>query len=45
MKISFFLNKYKDTKDTKMSSLVMFYRVYRLEIQSVMLLFSIPLVD
>ncbi len=36
-------NIYKDTKP-KMSPLLVFYRVYRLEIQSVMLVFSTPLV-
>jgi hypothetical protein len=35
---------YKDTK-SKMSSLQVFNRVYRLEIQSVMLVFSTPLVN
>ena len=35
---------YKDTKPKK-SSLLVFNRVYRLEIQSVMLVFSTPLVN
>jgi len=35
---------YKDTKP-KSSSLLVFYRVYRLEIQSVMLAFSTPFVN
>jgi hypothetical protein len=37
-------NNYKDTKNL-MSSFLVFNRVYRLEIQSVMLVFSTPLVD
>jgi hypothetical protein len=37
-------NIYKDTKPL-MSSLLVFNRVYRLEIQSVILLFSTPLVN
>ena len=37
-------NNYKDTKPL-MSSLLVFDRVYRLEIQSVMLVFSTPLVN
>jgi hypothetical protein len=37
-------NNYKDTKP-QMSSLLVFTRVYRLEIQSVMLVFLTPLVN
>jgi hypothetical protein len=37
-------NNYKDTKPI-MSSLLVFNRVYRLEIQSIMLVFSTPLVN